>query len=168
MTDRTPVLIGIGAVSQREPDPERALEPVALMARALERAADDAGSRGWLERADAIAVPRGFWSYADPARLVAERVKAARAKSQLAEIGVLQTTLFARACRAIAQGEAEVVLVTGERPSTARRTTSAPAGRRRSPTTRERSPTRCGGPPGTSCRRSSSRRTSACRCVSTP
>ena len=56
MTDRTPVLIGIGAVSQREPDPERALEPVALMARALERAADDAGSRRWLERADAIAV----------------------------------------------------------------------------------------------------------------
>ncbi len=110
---RSPVLIGIGAVSQRESDPTRAVEPVELMARALERAADDAGSRRWLERADAIAVPRGFWEYADPARLVAERVKAARARTQLAEIGVLQTTLFARACSAIESGEAEVVLVTG-------------------------------------------------------
>jgi acetyl-CoA C-acetyltransferase len=86
---------------------------VALMARALERAADDAGSRRWLERADAIAVPRGFWSYADPARRVAELVHAKRARTQLAEIGVLQTTLFARACAAIADGSAEVVLVTG-------------------------------------------------------
>jgi acetyl-CoA C-acetyltransferase len=113
MTERTPVLIGIGAVAQREADPARAQEPVALMARALERAADDAGSRRWLERADAIAVPRGFWSYADPARRVAELVNAKRAQTWLAEIGVLQTTLFARACAAIAEGRAEVVLVTG-------------------------------------------------------
>jgi acetyl-CoA C-acetyltransferase len=110
---RTPVLIGVGAITQREADHARAQEPVALMARALERAADDAGSRRWLERADAIAVPRGFWDYADPGRLVAERVKTARARTQLAEIGVLQTTLFARACSAIANGEADVVLVTG-------------------------------------------------------
>jgi acetyl-CoA acetyltransferase len=101
---------------------------VALMAAALARAADDAGSRRWLERADAIAVPRGFWSYADPARGVAERVKATRARTQLAEIGVLQTTLFARACHAIASGEAEVVLVTGGERSTAPRTTSARCG----------------------------------------
>jgi acetyl-CoA C-acetyltransferase len=110
---RTPVLIGIGAVAQRETDPARAQEPVALMARALERAAEDAGARRWLERADAIAVPRGFWSYADPARRVAELVGAKRVRTWLAEIGVLQTTLFARACAAIADGSAEVVLVTG-------------------------------------------------------
>jgi acetyl-CoA C-acetyltransferase len=110
---RTPVLIGVSAITQREADPVRAQEPVALMARALERAADDAGARRWLERADAIAVPRGFWSYADPARRVAELVNAKRARTWLAEIGVLQTTLFARACAAIAEGRAEVVLVTG-------------------------------------------------------
>jgi acetyl-CoA C-acetyltransferase len=44
---------------------------------------------------------------------VAELVGAKRARTQLAEIGVLQTTLFARACTAIADGRAEVVLVTG-------------------------------------------------------
>ena len=111
--ERTPVLIGVGALTQREADPTRALEPARLMQRALEQAADDAGSRQWLERADAIAVPRGFWDYADPGRLVADALGAKGARSQLAEIGVLQTTLFARAGQAIRDGEADVVLVTG-------------------------------------------------------
>ncbi len=111
--DRSPVLIGVGAVTQRESDPARALEPTALMARALEAAAEDAGSRRWLESADAIAVPRGFWSYPDPARLVADEIGAKQAKTWVAEIGVLQTTLFARACQAIRDGAADTVLVTG-------------------------------------------------------
>jgi acetyl-CoA C-acetyltransferase len=109
---RTPVLVGVGVASQREPDPRLALEPVALMLRACERAADDAGDRGLLEAADLVAVPRGFWSYPDPGRLVAESVGASRARTLLAEIGVLQTTLFAEAARAISAG-ADVVLVTG-------------------------------------------------------
>ncbi|MGI9589790.1 MAG: hypothetical protein ACR2P8_00365, partial [Myxococcota bacterium] len=58
---RTPVLVGVGVVQQREEDPARAAEPLELMARALERAAEDAGSRALLERADAIRTPRGFW-----------------------------------------------------------------------------------------------------------
>jgi acetyl-CoA C-acetyltransferase len=83
------------------------------MARALERAADDAGGRDLLARADAILVPRGFWDYRDPGRLVAERVGASRVRSTLAEIGVLQTTLFAEAARAIQEGVGDVVLVAG-------------------------------------------------------
>ena len=110
---REPVLVGVGAVSQREEDPERALEPAELMAEALRRAGDDAGSRDLLRRADAIYVPRGFWRYGDPGRLVATAVGADAARSVLVEIGVLQTTLFGHAARAIARGEAEVVLVTG-------------------------------------------------------
>lgn len=109
---RTPVLVGAGVASQREPDPSRALEPTALMLRACQRAADDAGDGGLLEAADLVAVPRGFWSYPDPGRLVAEGLGALRARTLLAEIGVLQTTLFAEAARAIAAG-ADVVLVTG-------------------------------------------------------
>jgi acetyl-CoA C-acetyltransferase len=100
-------------VTQRQEDPDVALEPVALMARALGRAADDAGCRDLLGRADAILVPRGFWDYRDPGRLVAERVGASRVRSTLAEIGVLQTTLFAEAARAIQEGVADVVLVAG-------------------------------------------------------
>ncbi len=110
---RTPILVGAAAVEQRLPDPEAALEPVALMAEALGLAADDAGSRDLLVRADAIAVPRGFWDYPDPGRLLANRLGAARARSLLAEIGVLQTTLFGRATQAIREGRADVVLVAG-------------------------------------------------------
>ena len=110
---RQPVLIGVGAVTQRESDPTRAQEAPALMARALEAAADDAGSRDWLARLDRIAAPRGFWDYSDPARLVADAVGAKAARTALAEIGVLQTTLFARAAQALVEGEAEVVAVVG-------------------------------------------------------
>ena len=110
---RTPVLVGAGAVRQREADPTQAREPVALMAAALERAAEDAGSRRLLERADRIYMPQGMWDYPDPGRLVAERVGAPRARTIFAKIGILQTTLFAEAARAIAAGAARIVLVTG-------------------------------------------------------
>lgn len=109
----TPVMVGVGAVQQREEDARRALEPLELMARALEAAAQDAGSRELLARADSIRVPRGFWSYADPGRLLAERFGASSARTELAELGVLQTTLLGRAARDIARGRADVVLLAG-------------------------------------------------------
>lgn len=83
------------------------------MVRALEAAAGDAGDRGLLARADTVAVPRGMWEHADPARLVAQSVGAVRARSELYEIGVLQTTLFADAAARIAAGTADVVLIAG-------------------------------------------------------
>ena len=110
---RTPVLVGAGAISQREEDPARAREPLALMIAALERAAEDAGSRALLERADSVRAPRGFWDYPDPCRLVAERFGAPQARTEIAEIGVLQTTSLGRAAADIAAGRADVVLVTG-------------------------------------------------------
>jgi acetyl-CoA C-acetyltransferase len=110
---RTPLLVGVGAVTQREADPARAAEPLELMALALERAAKDAGSRALLARADSIRAPRGFWSYPDPCRLLAERFGARGARSEIAEFGVLQTTLLGRAAAEIAAGRADVVLVTG-------------------------------------------------------
>jgi len=110
---RTPLLVGVGAVQQREDDPARAREPLELMLDALARAAEDAGSRALLARADRIEATRGFWDYADPCRVAAERLGAARARTCVAEVGVLQTTPFGRAAAAIAAGEADVVLVMG-------------------------------------------------------
>jgi hypothetical protein len=49
---RTPVLVGVGAVQQREDDPSQAREPVELMIAALAKAAEDAGSRALLARAE--------------------------------------------------------------------------------------------------------------------
>ena len=42
--DRSPVLVGCGQISQREPDPRVALAPLDLMAQAAQRAADDSGA----------------------------------------------------------------------------------------------------------------------------
>ncbi len=110
---RTPVLVGVGTVTQREDDPARAREPVELMIESLERAAADAGTRALLAAADSIRIPRGFWDYPDPGRIVAARLGASRARTEVAEIGVLQTTLLGGAARDIAAGRADVVLVTG-------------------------------------------------------
>jgi acetyl-CoA C-acetyltransferase len=110
--DRTPVLVGVAAIAQRCDDPRDAREPLELMVAALERAAEDAGSRALLARADRICAARGFWDYPDPCRAAAERFGAS-AKTEVTEIGVLQTTLFGRAAAAIAAGEADVVLVAG-------------------------------------------------------
>ena len=110
---RTPVLVGVGAITQREQDPLAAIEPLALMRAALARAGKDGGSRALLARADWVRVPRGFWDYADPGRALAEAVGAASAKTEIAEIGVLQTTLLGDSARAIAAGEADVVVIAG-------------------------------------------------------
>jgi acetyl-CoA C-acetyltransferase len=109
---RTPVLVGAAVVQQRCEDPRDAHGAVDLMGIALERAAEDAGSRDLLARADAIRAARGFWSDANPCRALGERF-GAKARTQVAEIGVLQTTLLGRAAADIAAGHADVVLVTG-------------------------------------------------------
>lgn len=109
----TPVLVGVAAVQQREEKAGSGREPVALMAEALRRAADDAGTLDVLRRADRIEIPRGMWSYTDPARLVADELGCQRAQTVLAEFGILQQTLLNRACASISRGETGVVLVTG-------------------------------------------------------
>jgi acetyl-CoA C-acetyltransferase len=110
---RTPVLVGVAALQQQFEEAGAGLEAVALMVEALSRAADDAGNRELLARADRIEIPKGIWGYTDPGRLVADQLGAEKAETVLAEIGILQQTLLNRACNSIAAGEAEVVLITG-------------------------------------------------------
>jgi len=109
----TPVLVGAAAVQQRDDEYTAAREPVALMTAAAERAAVDAGARALLDRVSSIRIPRGFWDYPDPGRIVAERLGIAHPHTQVTEIGVLQTTLFGLAADSIARGEDDVVLVCG-------------------------------------------------------
>lgn len=110
---KTPILVGAGVASQRVDDHTAAREPIELMIEAVERAADDAGSRELLSRANVIRVPKGFPPYPDPGRLIAERVGATSARTELAEIGILQTTLFGRTAQAIASGEEEIAIIAG-------------------------------------------------------
>ncbi len=113
LAPNTPILVGVGAVQQKESDTAGLDEAVVLMERALHAAALDAGCGALLAEADEILVPKGIWSYSDPARLLADRFGANGAHTVLAEIGVLQQTLITRACQQITSGEARVVLVTG-------------------------------------------------------
>jgi acetyl-CoA C-acetyltransferase len=103
---RTPVLVGVGTCLDD-------LEPVELMRRAADAAADDAGARSLLPAIDRIAVPRGTWSYTDPARLVAEHAGATRARTVLVDLGIPQQTLINQAMRSIIGGDLDVALVVG-------------------------------------------------------
>ncbi len=113
ITGRTPVLVGAAAVQQRHDDPSRDDDAATLMVRAVERAVSDAGPGALLARAGLVAVPTGTWPYRDAARIVAERVGARGARTARYEIGLLQQTLVADACRAIAEQGLDVAVLCG-------------------------------------------------------
>ncbi len=111
---RTPVLVGIAQLEQRERDPLQAREPLDLMVEAVRLAAEDAGSRELLARADAVRVIRGIWPYADPGRVVAQRIGASRAKTAITPFGgnFVQTTLNQSALE-IQAGTLDIAILTG-------------------------------------------------------
>src|SRR5262245_47141097 len=113
MDGRTPVVVGVGMVEQREEDPTRAAEPLELMLRAVRAAGDDAGPPALLERVGLVAMPRGQWHYDDAGRHIARAIGAAGARSVLALVGVLQQTLIGDACARVASGEVDVALIVG-------------------------------------------------------
>ena len=110
---RTPVLVGIGIVDQKEKDPARAREAVQLMIDAVRAAGTDCGVPGLVAEAERIYVPQGLWSYADPARMIARTIGADDARTVYARVGVLQQTLMGDACSRIAAGETDVAIVVG-------------------------------------------------------
>ena len=67
----------------------------------------------WWRGLGSIAVPVGNWSYADPGRLVAQRLGASAAATVRVEIGVPQQTPVRVAVERIARGELDVALVVG-------------------------------------------------------
>jgi acetyl-CoA C-acetyltransferase len=111
---RTPVVVGVGQRLQRPADVADALEPVGLMALAVEAAGADAGAPGLLAKTQLVAVVRGFWRYPDPGRLVAERIGATNARTLLSEDGgnTPQSLVNALAAR-IAAGALDVAVVVG-------------------------------------------------------
>jgi acetyl-CoA C-acetyltransferase len=109
---RAPVLVGVGAVTQRVTDPYEGDDAWSLMVAAAERAGADSGAARTLESIDLVLVPKGIWSYRDPGRAVAKTF-GANPRSVLAEVGVLQQTLLTRAAQSIVDGDANVVLICG-------------------------------------------------------
>ena len=105
-TPRTPVLVGAGTASAGMPVTD-------LMLEAVWAAAHDSGRPSLLRQVERVALPQGTWSLTDPARTIATRIGADGARTYRYELGVSQQEVINEALRAIAGGEAEVVLVVG-------------------------------------------------------
>lgn len=112
--DRTPIIVGVAQVEQREDDPAAAKEPLELMVRAVEAAAADCGNPNILRAADSVRVVRGIWGYSNPARSVAQRIGADGAETALTSIGGNYVqTLTNRSFLDIQSGKNDVIVVTG-------------------------------------------------------
>ena len=107
MDDRWPVLVGVGEITQRD----GVLDAAGLMRSALGTARADAGPA--LAPPDLVLVPRGMWRHPDPGRAAALASGSPAVRSVIAEIGILQQTLFSRAFTAVASGESAVCAVIG-------------------------------------------------------
>jgi acetyl-CoA C-acetyltransferase len=108
-----PVLVGVGVATQREDDPRRAMDPLALMTHAARRAGEDAGAPDLSRSLDRIMVPKGRWEHSDPGREIAAALGARGARTVLSTVGVLQQTLIGNACASIAAGDIETAMVVG-------------------------------------------------------
>jgi acetyl-CoA C-acetyltransferase len=113
--DRTPVLVGVGQLSQRVDRGAPALEPVDLMVDALRTALDDAGAPRLAASIDSIrALNLLSWPYRDPAALVGERIGASPRHTAVTVMGGnYPQTLVNGAAGDIAAGRADVVVVCG-------------------------------------------------------
>lgn len=115
---RSPVLVGIGDVTQRDDpdvDPAAMLGATGLMEVAVRAALADGGVDPSVLGASRVlvAVPEGSWTAFDPARVIAERVGLGPVVTLMAEVGVSQQQVIADGCEAIAIGEFDAVIIVG-------------------------------------------------------
>jgi acetyl-CoA C-acetyltransferase len=111
----TPVIVGVGQVSERSTDPLGA-DPVSLAVRALRAAEQDCGAAGVLRAADSVAyVPSVSWQYPDGAALIATALGASPAETVRSSTfgGDGGLRLINDAAASIASGHAAIVLVGG-------------------------------------------------------
>ncbi|MEM9408286.1 MAG: acetyl-CoA acetyltransferase [Acidobacteriota bacterium] len=87
MTDRTPVLVGLTQILQREDDPHLAREPVELMTQAVRDALADAGVSELLQKVSALRVIKGIWGYKNPAAQVREALGLGLVETGLSVLG---------------------------------------------------------------------------------
>lgn len=116
MDDRTPILIGGGQITQRDVEPEAALEPVALMREAALRAAEDATlPAGVLAQLDSVSVVNLLsWAYPNAPRLLGSLLGAAPREEIYTAIGgnTPQMLVDTTAVR-IARGDLDFALLAG-------------------------------------------------------
>ena len=111
---QTPVIIAVGEIVDRPDDPGKALEPVALMAEALRRAAAETPAvLGALDSIDLVG--QVTWRYRDPVALLCEKLSIGPARAQNASMGgETPIRLLHEAALRIARGDSAVAA--NERP----------------------------------------------------
>jgi acetyl-CoA C-acetyltransferase len=113
---RTPVLIGGGQWSNRIDQGAAPVEPVDLVAEAFRRAQADTGARHpVLPAADGVWIVQMLsWRYTDPAASVAARLGIQPRDTAMSPVGGNEPqTLVSQACRDIAAGRRDLVLIGG-------------------------------------------------------
>jgi acetyl-CoA C-acetyltransferase len=113
MTARQPILVGVGQLTNRAGDPGEVMEPLAMMAEAARRAADDAGLA--LREVDELTVINCITrTYADPAGMLAEQLGCTpRSKIYTAMGGNSPQWRVNESAARIARGEVRIALIAG-------------------------------------------------------
>jgi acetyl-CoA C-acetyltransferase len=113
---RTPVIVGVGQVSERPDDPDQAREPIDLLADAARAADVDAGaSRPVLAALDTVAVVDIVsWKYPDPGALLGRRLGVEPRTTVTTTVGGNSPQLLVNELAAeVARGDARAVLIGG-------------------------------------------------------
>jgi acetyl-CoA C-acetyltransferase len=112
--DRIPVIVGVGEIVDRPADPVHGLEPLALMAVALERASEDAGG-GLLMALDSLDVVNlTSWRYADASGQLSHRLGITPRRAVYGPLGGESPVRYLHeAALRIARGESEVAAICG-------------------------------------------------------
>ncbi len=124
---RTPILVGGGQITQREPDPAKALKPIDLIAAAGRAAAEDAGAgQALLEALDTVVLLRSFsdtsWRFrspfggpSNPPKSLANRLGASNARRLIYTHagGNMPQWSINRLSEMVVRGEVEAAIVIG-------------------------------------------------------
>jgi acetyl-CoA C-acetyltransferase len=113
---RTPVLVGVGQLVQRDADPREALKPQEMLESVARSAADDTGAGERLLRGlDSMGLVTSYPNRADnPVRLLAERLGARPGREYVSEVGgQIGVTMANFMAQRIARGEASTALIAG-------------------------------------------------------
>ncbi len=122
--DLTPILIGAGQITDKEPDPGKACSPLDLMEQTSHRALQDAGlTIAALEKLDTLVIVRSFQeAVRNSPQALASRLGAAGARQWLTPNGGnAPQYLVNRYFEDIAKGKAEFVLLSGAEAIATRR-----------------------------------------------
>jgi acetyl-CoA C-acetyltransferase len=119
--DRTPVIVGVGEITDRPKDLTEGLEPLTLLELALKRAETDSGAKLLGEIGSLDVVNFLSWRYRDPERQLAQRLGIEPAHLYYGPVGGESPIRYLHeAAQRIARGECSVAAVCGaEAQSTA-------------------------------------------------